>query len=114
MFMNEPEPLDTLLREWKAPEPAAGLDQRVAAAYRSAVRRPAPWKQFWKMRISIPAPVLVAAALVLFALFFWLRPAVAPVTSPEPSGVVTRLNALGFEPLPDGQARVLPVSELQK
>jgi hypothetical protein len=111
--MKESDSLDTLLREWKSPEPAPELDRRVTSAYRSALRRPA-WMGFWKMRISVPAPVLLLAALAMFALFFWLRPAVAPATPSEAPGAVTRLNASGFQPLPNGEARVVPVSEVQR
>jgi hypothetical protein len=116
--MREPDSLDALLREWKSPEPTAELDQRVRSAYRSAVRpprfSPRVWQQFWTMRVSVPAPALLATALVLFALFFWLRPATAPAASPETPGVVTRLNAEGFQPLLNGEARVVPAMEVQK
>jgi hypothetical protein len=108
--------LDALLREeWKSPEPSAELDQRVTSAYRSAVRRPAAWKQFWRMRVSIPAPALLLAAAAIVALVVWLRPKAAPVASPgEPSGVVTQLNASGFQPLPNGEARIVPATEVLK
>jgi hypothetical protein len=43
-----------------------------------------------------------------------LRPSAAPVASPVTSGVVTRLNASGFRPLPNGEARVVPAMEVQK
>ena len=116
--MREPDSLDALLREWKSPEPTAELDQRVRSAYRSAVRPPRfssrVWRQFWAMRVSVPAPALLAAALAIFALFFWLKPVAAPAESPETSGVVTRLNAHGFQPLPNGEARVVPAMEVQK
>jgi hypothetical protein len=111
--MKESDPLDALLRKWEAPEPAEELDRRVTSAYRSSMRRPW-WQGFWKLRVSVPAPVLVAAALAMFALFFWLRPAVAPVAPARTSGDVTRLNATGFQPLPNGEARVVPVAEVQK
>jgi hypothetical protein len=118
MFMREPDSLDALLREWKSPEPTAELDQRVTSAYRSAVRSPrfSPrfWRQFLTMRVSVPAPALVAATLAIITLFFWMRPSATPAASPETSGVVTRLNASGFQPLPDGQARVVPAMEVQK
>jgi hypothetical protein len=118
MFMKEADSLDALLREWKSPEPTAELDQRVRSAYRSSVRPPrfSPlfWRQFWTMRVSVPAPVLVAAALAIFALFFWSRPPAAPAAPPETSTVMTRLNASGFQPLPNGEARVIPVVEIQK
>jgi hypothetical protein len=118
MFVREPDSLDVLLRGWKSPEPTAELDQRVISSYRSAVRpprfSPPVWRQFWAMRVSVPAPALVAAALALFALFFWLRPSAAPAASPQTSGVVTRLNVNGFQPLPDGKARIVPALEVQK
>ena len=116
--MIEPDSLDALLREWKSPEPTAELDQRVTSAYRSAVGPPRfslrVWRQFWTMRVSLPAPAIVVAALAVFALFFWSRPSAAPAVSPETSGVVTRLNARGFQPLPNGEARVVPAMEVQK
>jgi hypothetical protein len=86
----------------------------VISAYRSAVRPPRVWRRFWTMRVSPPAPALVAAALAILTLFFWLRPSAAPAPSPEASGVVTRLNASGFQPLPNGQARIVPAMEVQR
>ena len=116
--MREPDSLESLLREWKSPEPTAELDRRVTSAYRSAVRptrfSPRVWRQLWTMRVSVPAPVLVAAALAIFTLVFWMRPSAAPAASPETSGVVTRLNANGFQPLPNGEARVVPAMEVQR
>jgi hypothetical protein len=116
--MREPESLEALLREWKSPEPPGELDRRVISAYRSSVRPPRfslrVWRQFWTMRVSLPAPALVVAALAILTLFFWLRPSAVPVASPVTSGVVTRLNASGFRPLPDGEARVVPAMEVQK
>jgi hypothetical protein len=115
--MREPDSLDALLREWKSPEPTAELDQRVTSAYRSAARRaqfsPRVWRQFWTMRVSVPVPALAAAGLVIFTLFLWLRPA-APAVSPGASRVVTRLNASGFQPLPNGRAQIIPAMEIQK
>lgn len=69
--MKEDDPLDSLLREWKAPEPTEELDRRVTSAYRFAMR-PSVWQRCWRMRVSIPLPVLVPAALAMLALFFWL------------------------------------------
>ena len=116
--MKEPDSLDALLREWKTAEPAEGLDQRMMAAYRSAVR-PEPdsspfWRRFWTMRVSLPAPALVATALAILALFVWLRPATPPAPSPQTPGAVTRLNVTGFQPLPNGDARVVPAMEVQR
>jgi len=116
--MREPDSLDALLREWKSPEPTAELDQRVTSAYLSAVRpsrfSPRVLRLFWTMRVSVPAPALVAAVFAILTLFFWLRPSAAPAASPATSGVVTQLNASGFQPLPNGEARVIPAMEVQK
>ena len=76
--MREPDSLEALLREeWKSPEPSAALDQRVISAYRTAVR-PSAWRLFWRLRISVPVPVLLAAGVAALGLFFWFRPAAAP------------------------------------
>jgi hypothetical protein len=115
--MNEPDWLDVLLRESKAPEPSAALDERVISAYRSAIPSlhffPEVWRQFCMARVSVPAPALVATALVLLTLFFWLRPSTTPAP-PLGNGVVTRLNATGFQPLPNGDARVVQAAEVRK
>jgi hypothetical protein len=116
--MNEPDPLDAVLREWKSAEPDAGLDQRVMAAYRSASSSerdpPGPWRRFWTMQVSVPAPALVAAALAIFVIFLWLRPSPVPEPPVQTPGAVTRLNVSGFQPLPNGEARVVPAREVQK
>jgi hypothetical protein len=115
--MREPDSLEDLLREWKLPEPTSVMDRRVASAYRSTVRvqsSPRAWRQFWTMRVSVPAPVLLVATLAVVILFVWLRPATAPPASPETPGAVTRLNASGFQPLPNGEARVIPAVEVQR
>ena len=110
--MREPDPLDVVLRaEWKSPEPTAAFDQRVTAAYRSAAH-PSAWLRFWRLRFSVPAPALVAAMLAIFALFLWLRPAPGTPVPAETAGAVTRLNASGFQPLPNGEARVIPAVEV--
>ncbi len=70
--MNEPDSLDKLLHEWKAPDPEEHMDDRVLHAWRSAFRTPRA-RNFWTMRINIPAPALLAAALAVAALVFWLR-----------------------------------------
>ena len=116
--MKEPDPPDALLREWKSPEPSANLDQRVITGYRSALPQPQSsprgWRRFWTMRISVPVPAFVVAALAIVALFLWLRPSTAPAPPPQASGAVTRLNIDGFQPLPNGEARIVPASEVRK
>jgi hypothetical protein len=102
--MNEHDPLDDLLREWKSPEPANELDRRIASAYRTMVRPPI-WRRFWRTRISIPAPVLASVALVVLALFLWLRPhsGVSGTTpsAPGPAAVQleTRVTLADFQPV---------------
>lgn len=115
--MTERDPLDALLREWKSPEPASELDERVLSAYRAAFRvatdeAPA-WRRFWKARISVPVPVLVAAVAIV-ALFFWLRWVPAPSARADTADVITRLHATGFEPLPNGEVRLIPVKEMHQ
>jgi hypothetical protein len=115
--MTGPDPLDALLREWKSPEPGAELDEQVVTAYRAAVpsaplRAPA-WRRFWGARISVPAPLLLAAMAAL-VLFFWYRSTSVPSPPPHAAGVVTRLNATGFEPLPNGEAHIVPVKEIHQ
>jgi hypothetical protein len=116
--MTEQDPLGDVLREWKSVEPTPQFDQRVLRAYRQSYYQ-APvtetaWQRFWKTRISIPLPVLLASSMLVFALVLWLRPA-APKSPPAgPGGFVTQLDAEGFQPLPHGEARVVSVKELRK
>jgi hypothetical protein len=116
--MREPDSLDALLREWKMPEPNEELDRRVLAAYRSEQHSgPLPsrfWRRFWAARVSVPAPALAAAVLAVFALVLWLRPSAARAPSPQAPGAVTRLNITGFQPLPNGDARIVPAAEVQR
>lgn len=108
--MNEHDPLSSVLREWEAPEPSAAMDARVRAAYRAGYR-PSPWRRFWSARVSVPVPVL--AALLVIVTAFWLQfgsqpPLVQPATvAPPVEGYMTRIEASGFEPLPDGATRVI-------
>src|ERR1017187_4120877 len=110
MVMNEKDPLRSLLYEWEAPEPSAALEARIRAGYRAG-RRPTFWERLWSFRVSIPVPVLVAAAL-LIAAGFWLARRSVPSQNPAPvapaaGGYMTRLEAAGFQPLPDGEIRVI-------
>jgi hypothetical protein len=108
--MSENDPLKAVLREWQAPEPSAALDQRIRAGF-LAMRSASRWARFWSARVSVPVPVL--AAVLLLAAVAWLvesRPAVQPVPPSQP-GVVTRLEATGFQPEPNGAARVEEVKQ---
>ena len=108
--MNEKDPLSALLQEWEAPEPSAALDARVRAAYRAG-RRPTFWGQLWSFRVSIPAPVL-AAAVLMIAAGLWIERRLVPPQRPAPAApgagaYLTRLETAGFQPLPDGEIRVI-------
>ena len=120
--MNETDPLQTdplqpVLREWTAPEPPAGMDARIRSAYR-AQYRPSPWRSFWSARVSVPIPVLAALMLMAAAVSLMFR-AATPVPRPAlhisssavdqegDRSLETRLDATGFQPLPNGAARVV-------
>ncbi|HKQ76645.1 MAG TPA: hypothetical protein VJ810_23320 [Blastocatellia bacterium] len=63
----EDRELKNLLGEWGAPDVTSTLDQRVITAYRRQfIRRPL-WRRWLTGSISLPAPVAVAAALLLCA-----------------------------------------------
>jgi|ERR1700733_4291854 len=112
--MREPDPLRALLEEWKAPEPSPEFDRRVVAAYRMGRPRTAMVGRFWRARVSVPAPIFAVAVLVALAVFIWFRVAATPSPSATTPNVVTYLNATGFQPLPNGAARVVRVTEVRK
>jgi hypothetical protein len=115
--MTEHDPLRALLREWQAKEPSPEMDERIATAYRDAVgleaRRAPILLRFWRTRVSVPAPVLAVGVLLVVAVFVWFRGAVASRTVPVTPNAVTRLNATGFQPLPNGEARVISITDLK-
>jgi len=110
--MNEHDPLDSVLREWKAPEPSSAVDARVRAAYRS-VHRPSLWRRIWSAQVTVPVPVLAAVLLLLLAPALWLQfrpqtPAPQPaIVAPASTGYITRIETAGFQPLPNGATRVI-------
>jgi len=104
--------LRAVLREWEAPEPSLEMDARVRAAWRAS--HPGLWKRIWMARVSVPVPVL--AMLLLIAAFLLVKFGVArsaPKAPSEAGGYVTRLNTSGFQPVPNGEARIITVNEAQ-
>jgi hypothetical protein len=112
--MKEPDFLNSVLREWEAPQPPSAMDARVRAAYRE-VHHPSLWRRIWSARVTIPVPVL-AAVLLLLAPVLWLKFRARPPAPAEPAnvGYVTRLEAAGFKPLPDGATRVIRAGEVKQ
>jgi hypothetical protein len=116
VFMTEKDPLNALLRKSKSPDPGPEFDDRVLDSYRAAFpirERPLPvWRRLWSARVSVPLPFLLAGVAVLAALLLWFRPEPAPsAPTQDRANVVTRLNATGFVPLPNGAARVVSFKE---
>lgn len=111
--MMETDPLKNVLRDWQAPEPPDELVARVRAAYR-AEYRPSPWKVFWMTRVSVPAPALAVLAILIMALFLQFRSAPTPVAPRVDRGYITRMEATGFQPLPNGAARVVSVEGVRQ
>jgi hypothetical protein len=107
--MSENDPLRAVLREWKTPEPSPALDERVRAGFRAA-RAPSVWARFLRARISVPVPVL-AAAMLLVAVAWLVEFRPTPSAPPRQRGVVTRLEATGFLPVPDGVTLVEDVKQ---
>lgn len=107
--MTERDPLDDILREWHSAEHSPEFDQRVLTAYRKGSS--SLWERIWNTRISVPLPVLVFAAAILFALVLWFRPSSQPRAT---GGGSTQTQAAGFQPLPHGEARVISIKELYK
>ena len=111
--MKEQDPLNTLLREWKAPEAPPALDFRMRDAYRATVKATL-WQRMWSFRVSIPVPVLAAALLLVMA-GVWLTRSGSPARpTAAPPGYVTRLESAGFQPLPEGATRVIRAGEVKQ
>src|SRR5262249_58917008 len=110
---TENDPLRSVLREWTVPEPPPEIESRLRREFRARHSR-SPWAAFWRLRISIPAPALAVFALVLLALFLQFRTVPAPVSPRAGGGYVTRLDATGFQPLPNGAARGVSVGGIKQ
>ena len=111
--MKESDPLKSILHEWEAPAPPSSLDTTVRARYRS-LHPPSVWRRMWTARVTVPVPV-IAGLLLIIGLWmqFWPRLATAPA-GPEPPtspAYITRIDSVGFQPLPDGEIRIIRSGE---
>lgn len=90
------------LREWKAPVPSTGLDERVWNSY-AGTRHSS-----WGPRRWLP----IAAGIVLVAgLSMHLFSGPKGPQGPSVTKVKTTTNAVGFEPLPDGAITITKKGE---
>jgi hypothetical protein len=105
-WMMEDDKLRATLREWEAPDPNPAMDARVQAAWRDS--HPGLWKRIWTARVSIPVPVL--AALLLIAAFLVVK---LGLMSAPAIRYASRPDSTGFQPVPNGEARVITVKEDQ-
>ena len=101
----EDDSLRNLLREWKAPEAPPAMDAEMCSAYRAAYPAPPRWN-FWSARVSLPVPVFAGLMLVMLALVLQFR-SEPPAVHRGGQAYVTRVDAEGFQPLPNGAARVV-------
>ena len=91
------EPLDdqelnNLLKEWKAPGAPASLKRRVLPQPLSPWK--SPWQWLVKGSIRVPVPVGIAAIVVLALWFFLRQPAQPPVVQAPPGSTLA-----GFRPV---------------
>jgi hypothetical protein len=98
--------LRNLLREWKAPEAPPVMDAEMRSAYRAAYPAPPRWN-FWSARVSLPVPVFAVLMLVMLALVLQFRSEPPAVLSRGGRSYITQVDAEGFQPLPNGAARVV-------
>ena len=107
--MTDDERLRALLRESATPTPGAALDGRILAAYRAL--HPPLWRRIWTMRISVPMPVMAAAMVLLVAVLWFALRQPSPTANAPASHYAHKTESAGFQPLPDGAARVIEVKD---
>jgi hypothetical protein len=91
---HDPEIRD-LIRGWTPPDPSPGLDDRMQRRF--AARRRSLWRRGVEWRLTIPAPVILAALLVLFIAWYRSRPSAELMggMQPIPEPVLTVIAAEG-------------------
>jgi hypothetical protein len=112
--MNKIDPLRSLLREWEVPEPSQALDTSMRDAFRQ-MHTPSIWNHLWRMQVSVPVPILAAAVLVvMIALMIQFRSNPSSQRMLSFPQLATRIDAPGFQPLPNGNAQIVLVKEFNK
>jgi len=101
----EDDSLRNLLREWRAPDAPPGMDAQMRSAWRAAYPASPSWN-FWSARVSLPVPVFAVLMLVMLALVLQFR-SEPPAVTRGGHAYVTQVDAEGFQPLPNGAARVV-------
>lgn len=94
MMTERDDELRRVLRQWKAPEPGAALDERVLRDIRSP-------RRWW---ISVAAGVLLAGVLVMH--LSQRRPEVVKADTQVVS-VAVIADATGFQPMAEGKITVV-------
>jgi hypothetical protein len=107
--MNKEENLNSILREWKAPEPSPELDGRVLNAFHE-VRSVRVWSR--QLPHSLKAQVLLIAATVIFAVAVTVLFRHGKPSAGVPQ-IVTRINGSGFQALPNGSATIIKSKEIK-
>jgi hypothetical protein len=79
------------------------MDARIMRAYRHSARPSRRWLFF-----VAPVPALAALLLLMF------HPRPIPPPARADAGYVTRLDASGFQPLPNGDARIVRAGDIRQ
>jgi len=88
----EDRELKNLLGEWSPPDIRSSLDQRILTSYRRQFLQKPLWRRWLTGSISLPAPVLVTAALLLCATsYLAARKATSYTLEPAPATYAVKL-----------------------
>jgi len=88
----EDRELKNLLGEWSPPEITSSVDQRILTSYRRQFLQKPLWRRWLTGSISLPAPVLVTAALLLCATsYLAARKATSYTLEPAPATYAVKL-----------------------
>jgi hypothetical protein len=109
MLMNKEDNINSILREWKAPEPSRELDGRVLQAFHAARSIPV-WNRVSPQSLRVQVLLIAATLLVTVALVALFRYGKESAGIP---GIVTQINGSGFQALPNGAATITKSKEIK-